>query len=62
MLGCKLGIVVSVAESVSGINRYMLGCKYRMGGNNTADGCELIDTCWDVNTIYIIADILSIQN
>ena len=51
MLGCKLFNPYSVYMPLQRINRYMLGCKYHTYKTSSSDKKELIDTCWDVNTI-----------
>ena len=33
----------------TGINRYMLGCKFGLKEPAKLSDIELIDTCWDVN-------------
>ena len=44
----------SLVDETSGINRYMLGCKFDASIVVKINRQELIDTCWDVNVILKI--------
>ncbi len=53
MLGCKFVICSHGLFTKLRINRYMLGCKLLSQSFSLSALRELIDTCWDVNDVYI---------
>ena len=42
---------------MAGINRYMLECKCRIACCTHVPNQELIDTCWNVNSLRLFASI-----
>ena len=51
MLGCKFNYFVNLSHCLPRINRYMLGCKCNSLLSLDLLLLELIDTCWDVNSV-----------
>ncbi len=51
-----------MAQRAAGINRYMLGCKLVNGNQRQAAVLELIDTCWDVNVLFVLSESQQLLN
>ncbi len=51
MLECKFGMVPQAEVYLERINRYMLECKLKKRCAVHMIYTELIDTCWNVNSI-----------
>ena len=41
--------ILQTVQTVPGINRYIVGCKFEKTGEDITFSIELIDTQWDVN-------------
>ena len=54
MLECKWMCVTDLCSLIMRINRYMLECKSTFGARVTTRVIELIDTCWNVNTVHYL--------
>ena len=62
MLECKLTNFKITAEQAKRINRYMLECKYDTDDSEQDNTEELIDTCWNVNTLILMTWLYMVQN
>ena len=51
---CKCLSVLTPHHHATGINRYIMECKYLMAWQYTSSGVELIDTLWNVNKLKLI--------